>query len=76
MRKKKFVPKESVKLPREVINAVWDQAKVWSEEKERLKLLEELYKDPVGFLNNYFTDEQVKIIKNELIDDWNEDRCC
>lgn len=72
MKKKKFIPKESVKLPREGINGVGD----WAEEKERLKLLEELYKDPVGFLNNYFTDEQVKIIKNEFIDDWNQDRCC
>ena len=72
MRKKKFVPKESVKLPSNMIHGNW----IMAEEKERLKLLEELYKDPVEFLNNYFTDEQVKIIKNEFIDDWNEDRCC
>lgn len=72
MRKKKFIPKKSVKLPSNMIHGNW----IMAEEKERLKLLEELYKDPVDFLQTYFTDEQVKIIKKGLMDDWNEGRCC
>lgn len=68
MKKKKFVPKESVKLSREWINGVWDCA----EEKERLKLLEELYRDPLQFLETYFTDDQKEMITKKIVSDWQE----
>lgn len=65
MKKKKFIPKESVKLPPHTINEIWSCA----EEKERLKLLGELYNDPVQFLNDYFTDDQMKMIAKEIVKD-------
>lgn len=75
-RKKKFSPKESIKLPSNMIHGKW----IMAEEKERLRLLKELYTDPIQFLDAYFTEEQKNIITKEVInnctDPWSKDRCC
>lgn len=76
MRKKKFIPKESVKLPPHTLNGPLSYA----EERERLKLLGELYNDPIQFLNDYFTDDQMKMITKKIVkdaeDSWNTERTC
>lgn len=59
----KYIPKKSVKLSRDFVYGIWECAA----ESERIKLLGELYRNPIEFLEVYFTEKQKKKILEELI---------
>lgn len=64
--KKKFKPKSGIfSTSNQLIGNMQ-----YAEEKERLKLLEEFYNDPVKFMDDYYTDDQKLKIRKDLLGEW------